>query len=77
MALAKCGALWLKEGAKGKFLSGEIDLSEIGEDVKTLDVLVFKNDKGDNPKRPDYTINRRIDEPDEITNPDTDDDIAF
>jgi hypothetical protein len=46
------GGLWLKDGKKGKFMSGQISLP----DGKKLDIVVFKNDKGDNPKRPDYRI---------------------
>lgn len=61
MALQKVGALWLREGQKGKFMAGEI---EIGD--KKISVMVFKNDKGDNPKRPDYTINQVTDEDSEV-----------
>ena len=49
--LKSCGGLWLKDGKKGKYFSGEIEIDE----VKTH-ILIFKNDKGDNPKRPDYRI---------------------
>ena len=46
------GALWLKTSQKGmKFFSGTITV----DGVET-EIVVFKNDKGDNPKRPDYRI---------------------
>lgn len=46
------GALWLKESKKGtKFMSGKIKIDGVEHDI-----MVFKNDKGDNPKRPDYRI---------------------
>lgn len=67
MAFKKIGALWLKEGPKGKFMSGEI---EIGG--QTHRIMVFKNNYKDAPNKPDYTIN--TDAPDETaqaSNPDT------
>ena len=53
MALNKVGALWLKDGKKGKFMAGNITIGD-----QEISIMVFKNDKGDNPKRPDYTINQ-------------------
>ena len=54
MALKKIGGLWLKEGPKGKFMSGEIDREEGG----TMKIMVFKNQyKSEGLNRPDYTIN--------------------
>lgn len=48
----RIGALWVKESKNGqKFMSGNIEI-----DGQKIDVVVFKNDKGDNPKRPDYSI---------------------
>ena len=46
----KIGALWLKDGKKGKFMSGQIEL-----DGKKISVLVFKNNKT-KPTHPDYQI---------------------
>jgi len=46
------GSLWEKGGKKGKFFSGSIKQMNGQE----LQIVVFKNDKGDNPKRPDYRI---------------------
>jgi len=51
MGLKKVGALWLKEGAKGKYMSGEI---EVGD--QKISVLVFRNDKDGQEKRPDYRV---------------------
>lgn len=49
------GALWLKQGAKGKYMSGEVTIG----DVKTR-VVVFKNDrKEEGDKYPDYRIFRQ------------------
>ena len=46
------GGLWLKESHKGtKFMSGEIEINGVKHSV-----VVFKNDKGDNERRPDYRI---------------------
>lgn len=41
------GALWLKTGRKGKFLSGTVN----GQDV-----LVFKNEHKRSEKAPDYRV---------------------
>lgn len=52
MALAKVGALWIRENEKGKFWTGEIDLNGV-----KARVLVFVNrDKIPNSKQPDYRI---------------------
>jgi len=76
MALESIRALWLKEGKKGKFMSGEIEVS--GEKLR---VMVFKNDKGDNDKRPDYRIMMAVDDEQEAyapdPPPDDDDSIPF
>ena len=46
------GALWLKESKKGvKYMSGVIEIGDAKHEV-----VVFKNDKGDNDRRPDYRI---------------------
>ena len=45
----ECGALWLKDSAKGKFMSGQID--GVGA------VVVFKNTrKQPGDKQPDYRV---------------------
>lgn len=45
------GALWLKDGKKGKFFSGSIEL----EGIKTQ-IVVFKNTKKTKENHPDYNI---------------------
>lgn len=57
MALKYVGALWLKDGKKGKFMSGKIELLGVEQDI-----LIFKNDKGGNERRPDYQIAIQEDE---------------
>ena len=50
-------ALWLKESQKGmKYMSGNFKVPEGARAGDTIDIVVFKNDKGDNPKRPDYRV---------------------
>lgn len=74
MALEKRGALWVKEGPKGKYLSGEIEF----DDVKR-NIMVFKNsDKwiAENPNRPAYEIVERVEDDEEIVNP-ASDEIPF
>ena len=79
MTLRKIGGLWLREGKSGKFMSGEIKLSE---DDEKINFMVFKNDKGDNPKRPDYNIMLKDDDEPPVAdrqpfNPVTDSEIPF
>ena len=45
------GALWKRQGTKGEFFTGNIEVNGT-----KLDIVIFSNDKGDNPKRPDYKI---------------------
>ena len=77
MAQDSIGGLWLHDAKNGhKYMSGQI---KIGENL-TLDIVVFKNDKGDNDKRPDYRIFKS--EPRQIQQPDKpkdyfNDDIPF
>ena len=69
----KIGALWLKEGKKGKFMSGTIKIGET-----EYPIVVFKNDKGDNPKRPDYNILKSQQKPNQaqaVNNVFVDDDL--
>lgn len=55
MGLRKVGALWLKEGKKGKFMSGEYQPD--GRNGPKTHLLIFKNGKKDKPNDPDYLIN--------------------
>jgi len=46
------GALWSKTSSKGTaFFTGNVEI----DGIKT-DIVIFKNDKGDNEKRPDFKI---------------------
>lgn len=80
MGFEKCGALWLKDGKNGKFMAGEIQVNQ-----QSIPVFIFKNDKGDNPKRPDYTIHRQAEDEYTPTEPEptpqsfapSDDDVPF
>ena len=46
------GALWSKVSAKGAdFMAGNVEIN--GEKTE---IVIFKNDKGDNEKRPDWKI---------------------
>lgn len=53
--LKAVGALWVKEGSKGKFFSGEIELNG----VKTH-ILIFRNEKGGVDRRPDYRVHIEV-----------------
>jgi hypothetical protein len=46
----KFGALWLKQGEKGEYMSGEITVND-----KKISIVCFKNDK-QNEKQPDWDI---------------------
>ena len=53
MALKNIGALWLKTREDGtKFFSGTINNGIHGD----INVMIFKNDKKENEKAPDYRI---------------------
>lgn len=49
--MEKLGALWVKTGKNGKFMSGVVEI----DGVKT-NIVVFKNDHKENEKHPDYKI---------------------
>lgn len=51
MALVKAGALWKKEKNGNVYLSGEVDLA--GQKHR---VMVYKNDKKESAKHPDYRV---------------------
>ena len=50
--LKRVSGLWLKDGKKGKFMSGQTD-ADIPAGTK---LLIFKNDKKSNDKQPDYHL---------------------
>jgi len=46
------GGLWLKQSKAGNtFMTGEVEIDGV-----THPIVVFKNNKGENPRRPDYRI---------------------
>lgn len=51
--LKSIGALWRTKSEKVA-LAGNLKME--GRDGPEISILVFKNDKGDNPKRPDFRI---------------------
>ena len=56
MGLKKVGALWIKKGKKGTFMSGQLELE--GRNGPKTTVFVFKNEKKEpGDKYPDYLIN--------------------
>lgn len=74
--LVKIGALWLKEGKNGRFMSGVIKNGENENDVR---ILVFRNSFKEEPRHPDYVIYVPADEPGNraTSRPIDDDDIPF
>lgn len=56
------GAIWLREGAKGKYESISVDAEKVAEAVREtggskLNVSRYRNDKKtDGDKRPDYNL---------------------
>jgi len=49
------GAFWTQESAKGKYLSGSIEVDELGV-RKKIKVVMFPNRYKDNDKKPDYVL---------------------
>lgn len=49
------GAFWTKDSAKGKYLSGSIEIDELGH-KKKMRVVMFPNRYKDNDKKPDYVL---------------------
>ena len=49
------GAFWTRDSAKGKYLSGSIEVDELGV-KKKMKVVMFPNRYKDNDKKPDYVI---------------------
>jgi hypothetical protein len=67
MSLVDAGACWKKQGNKGTYLSATIDLEKAGLGEGKFYFLIFHNDKGDNPKRPDYKIAIQVDDGEEFS----------
>ena len=49
------GAFWTKDGPKGKYLTGNIEIDELGI-KKKVKVIVFPNRHKNNDRAPDYVI---------------------
>ena len=80
------GSYWKADADKKQVGSGNLRIAELMKALETLDkdatdipFIIFDNDKGDNPKRPDFNILlRRPIEKDEPDNGmDDDDDVPF
>ena len=53
MALKEIGVLWRKEGKKGPYLTGTLDLGVLGK----VNIAVFENEKNEGAdKKPDARI---------------------
>ncbi len=49
------GAFWTRDSAKGKYLSGNIEIDELGV-KKKMKVVMFPNNFKDYDKKPDYVL---------------------
>lgn len=49
------GAFWTRDGSKGKYLSGSLEIDELGV-KKKMKVVMFPNRYKDNDKKPDYVL---------------------
>ena len=75
--LTKIGALWIKSGNNGKFMSGTLSLDDENPNM-IVKVLVFKNGYKEEAKHPDYVVYVPAEEIEKASNPEiTDDDIPF
>lgn len=74
--LTKIGALWLKTGANGKFMSGTMNLDESNPNGM-VKVLVFKNNYKEEDRHPDYVVYVPNEELDRTKGPITDKDLPF
>ena len=53
MALKEIGVLWRKEGKKGHYLSGTLNMGVLGK----VNIAIFNNEKGEgDEKKPDGRI---------------------
>ena len=60
------GAFWTKDGPKGKYLTGNIEIDELGI-KKKVKVIVFPNRHKNNDRAPDYVIYKSEDKKPETT----------
>lgn len=49
------GAFWTKDGPKGKYLSGSLEVDELGV-KKKMKVVMFPNRYKDKDNKPDYVL---------------------
>lgn len=61
------GAFWTRDSAKGKYLSGSIEVDELGV-KKKMRVVMFPNRYKDNDKKPDYVLYVSKDQEDSSSN---------
>lgn len=56
--LKRLSGLWLKEGKKGKFMTGNLNSEAMDwiENNGPCNLLVFKNDRKESDKHPDYYL---------------------
>lgn len=54
-AQREIGAFWTRDSSKGKYLSGSIEVDELGV-KKKMKVVMFPNRYKDNDKKPDYVL---------------------
>jgi len=50
------GSLWLKEGSKGKYLSGKITVEDFNGVKITQSVILFRNKFKEKDNQPDYVV---------------------
>jgi len=62
MSLKTIGGLWIKEGKKGKFFSGNITLNYGTPEEIKLNIMIFKNDKKEKENQPEYKIVTKVDD---------------
>lgn len=83
MALKNCGGLWLKDGKRGKFMSGNFEPE--GKGGPKYSFLVFKNEDKKSSKHPDYRIamsedddvERETRRPSQVDDMNDDDNVPF
>jgi hypothetical protein len=49
------GAFWTKDGSKGKYLSGTVEVGEAGNKEK-IQVVMFPNQYKETDRQPDYIL---------------------
>jgi hypothetical protein len=49
------GAFWTKDGSKGKYLSGTVEVGE-GDNKEKIQVVMFPNQYKETDRQPDYIL---------------------